>query len=398
MIKIDVWIQFPNAANAQVGEMVCSDPDSRGRRQGAFRYVPDYLSHPHAFSIDPISLPLVDTEFETTTPSGVFPVFVDSLPDDWGLRLLAIKSKLPRGQQSIPNLLLALGAHGMGALSFSQKNTSKNRYNYAPAYMLDQLLSTAEKFEKNEIDNDAELKLLFQAASSPGGARPKALIMDDNIQWIAKFPSVKDTVAVENIEAATLSLARIAGLDVPEFRLVNIGHRAVLMVRRFDVTKAGGRLHMISMQTLLQADGWYNLGYHDLFDLIGKISCQPEIDMPALFRQMVFNAVIGNTDDHLKNFMMIHDDAGYRLSQVYDILPDIENRREHVLMFDLDHYINNSATLERIGKKHGITKAKNIIDQVIAAVAEWRTEFERYTVPPEDAKRLAYSIDKRLNM
>lgn len=83
MIKIDVWIQFADEANSmRAGEMHCADPDSRGRRQGAFRYASGYLNHPGAFALDPVRLPLSDAEFETAIPKGVFSVFEDSLPDD----------------------------------------------------------------------------------------------------------------------------------------------------------------------------------------------------------------------------------------------------------------------------------------------------------------------------
>lgn len=310
--------------------------------------------------------------------------------------MLARKAKLPRGQQSLPNLLLALGAHGLGALSYFQENTPRNRFNYAPIYKLEKLLADAEKYEKDEIEDDSELRDLFIAASSPGGARPKALIMDESVLWIAKFPSVKDTYAVENIEAATLSLARQAGLEVPEFRLVSDDGHQVLMVRRFDVTEAGGRCHKISMQTLLKVEGWYNLAYRDLFEVLRQHSAQPEVDLPMLFRQMVFNAIIGNTDDHLKNFTMIRDETGYRLSPAYDLLPDIAGRREHVLMFEHDHFVQNLAVLERIGRACGIRKSREVIDQVKTVIANWRDEFERYAVPAEDARRLGPGIEKML--
>ena len=239
MIKIDIWATLPNGSETHAGEIVCADPDARGRIRGAFRYTPEYLKHPKAFPLDPIALPLSNDEFAANRPSGVFPVFEDSLPDDWGRNLLIRKAKLEKNQQTIPHLLLALGAHGLGALSYFQKGSARNKYNYVSEIALELLLDAAEKYEKGEAKNSKELRLLFQAGSSPGGARPKALIKAKGAFWIAKFPSVKDDISIVKIEAATLSLAKKAGLNVPEFKLIECAGRDVLMVRRFDVSDQG---------------------------------------------------------------------------------------------------------------------------------------------------------------
>ena len=136
------------------------------------------------------------------------------------------------------------------------------------------------------------------------------------------------------MEAGCLEMAKESGLPTPDFELRDVGKRKVLLVRRFDISDKGGRYHMISMQTLLQAEGYYYLGYNDLFEILRKYSFQPSVDIPILFRQMVFNVAIGNTDDHLKNFSLLHDDSGFYLSPAYDLLPDIAERREHILHFN----------------------------------------------------------------
>jgi serine/threonine-protein kinase HipA len=399
MIKLDIWLTFPDGKEIQVGEMVCGNPDQRGRLSGAFRYTPGFLSHSRAFAIDPVSLPLSGMEFPVDRPSGVFSVFEDSLPDDWGRRLLVREAKIPMGRQTLPNLLLALGARGLGALSYfetAQKPSFK--YNYIREIRLEKLLIAVEKYEKGSEIEDQELRLLFQAGSSPGGARPKAIVKADDALWIAKFPSVKDMVNVVRIEAATLSLAQKAGVNVPEFRLAECAGRDVLMVRRFDISDQGGFFHMISMGTLLQVEGWYNASYKDIFKLLRLKSSRPEIDIPAMYRQMVFNALIGNTDDHLKNFSMLHGDSGYFLSPAYDLLPDIAQRREHVLYFELDHFFPGLSELVNIGKKIGVSKASKVAAEISGMISDWKTEFKKYGVPDEDIKRLEWGIDRRLGL
>ncbi|MBW2369372.1 MAG: type II toxin-antitoxin system HipA family toxin [Deltaproteobacteria bacterium] len=396
MIKLDIWVTFPDGSETPAGEMVCGDPDSQGRIPGAFRYTDEYLKHPQAFPFDPVALHLANDEFIADRPSGVFAVFEDSLPDDWGRRLLVRKAKLERGRQTIPNLLLALGGHGLGALSYFQKGTAKIKYNYVSEIDLEMLLTAAEKYEKGTVRDNSELRLLFQAGSSPGGARPKVIIEAEGALWLAKFPSVKDDLAVVKIEAATLSLAKKAGLNIPEFKLINCAGRDVLMVRRFDIADRGGRRHMISMSTLLKVEGWYNLSYKDIFEVLRVHSSQPEVDLPAMYRQMVFNALIGNTDDHLKNFMMLHDDSGYYLSPAYDLLPDTAERREHVLYFENDHYFPGVSGLESIGKRFGIRTPRKVAEAVADVVLGWKAEYKAFGVSKADIKRLEWGIDRRL--
>lgn len=398
MLKLDIWTTLPDGSEIHAGEMISSAPDEHGRIQGAFRYTAEFLKHPKAFPFDPVSLPLTDREFSADRPSGDFSVFEDSLPDDWGRRLLIRKAELKRELQTIPRLLLALGTSGLGALSYFQKTADGNKKNFIPEIALERLLVAAEKFESGKDVDDIEIRLLFQAASSPGGARPKAIVKAEDALWLAKFPSVKDTLKIVRIEAATLSLARKAGVNIPEFKLISCAGRDVLMVRRFDISGQGGRRHMISMNTLLKAEGWYNLSYKDIFDVLRIHSFQPEVDLPAMYRQMVFNALIGNTDDHLKNFMMLHDDAGYFLSPAYDLLPDTAERREHVLYFELDHYFPGLSGLENIGKKFGIRTPGKVAEAVAKTVSNWKAEYIAFGVPPENITRLKRGIDKRLGI
>ncbi len=397
MIKLDVWLTFCDARKMLCGEMLCETPDSHGRIEGAFRYSSEYLGFPGAFPLDPVSLPLRSGVFECTRSTGVFAVFEDSLPDDWGRRLLVRKANLKRGRQTIPDLLNALSDHGIGALSYFQKKRKDTRNNYTNILDLETLLDAAARFEKGETMEDKGLYMLFHAGSSAGGARPKALIEDeDRKMWIAKFPSINDTFSVVPIEAATMSLAEKAGLDIPAFKMISCGARQVLLVHRFDISGNNGRRHMVSMQTLLKAEGWYNAGYPDLTEILRKYSRQPERDIPGLYRQMVFNAFIGNTDDHLKNFTLLHDDEkGFFLSPAYDLLPDINNNREHVLYFEHDHYFSGIEPLLAIGKKAGITKPKNIIGEVMESIVNWKNEFSLFGVPVDEIDRLSPEIERR---
>jgi serine/threonine-protein kinase HipA len=349
----------------------------------------------YAFALDPVSLPLKPDAFTTDHP-GVFGIFEDSLPDDWGRRLLVRKHQIPRHEQNLPKLLLALGNTGLGALSFTSRTKPDTTSTDTSIINLSSLVAAAEQYERGEI-RDSELAMLLGAGSSPGGARPKVMVFDEEagIHYLAKLPSVKDQVDVVRIEAATMNLATRAGLNVPPTRLVQCADAPVLLVRRFDVIP-GGRRHMISFQTLLKVEGYYQLRYQDLLAIVRKYSRDPQEDSAQLYRQMVFNAVVGNTDDHLKNFWMIHDiEHGWRLSPAFDLIPDVGQRGEHILFFDLGAYFPGRKALETLGKRWGIRHFDTIVAQVFDAVAGWKDNFSSSGVHETDIIRFR-EIDVRL--
>ena len=391
--QIKVWDRT-TGDHRLVGEMICEIAE-RGRTRSAFRYERDFLKRSDAFALDPVSLPLGSTTFSTDR-SGIFAAFEDSLPDDWGRRLLVRKHQIPRHEQNLPNLLLAVGSTGLGALSFSDTTPPFPPSSEVSILHLSTLATAAELFERGESDVTG-LSLLFGAGSSPGGARPKVLVHDeeDGVHYLAKLPSIKDHVDVVKIEAATMNLAAKAGLTVPATRLVHCGNRKILLVRRFDIIPAGRR-HMISFQTLLNAQGYNQLRYQDLLGIVRKYSSDPLEDSERLYRQMVFNAVVSNTDDHLKNFWMTYDhEQGWRLSPSFDLIPDVGQRGEHVLFFDLGAYYPGRKNLENLGRRWGIRTTEVVVEEVFDAVACWKEVFAASGVQDNDTARFK-EIDSHL--
>lgn len=398
MIRLDIWLTLPTGERLRAGELACTNADGQGRYTSAFRYTADYLADPRAFPLDPAGLPLTPGEFQCNRLEAPLMVLEDALPDDWGRRLLIQRHGLPRSQQAEPYLLRALAGQGLGALAFLPPGAKpRPQDDSAPLLDLETLVDAARRLER---DGEVELthRLLLAAGSSPGGARPKALVRDDDGHWIAKFGSRRDEVDMVGLEAASLELARLAGLEVPEFRLEPLaGSRRALLVKRFDLAPAGGRHHMLSLRALLQAGGYYVLRYADLIAALRRHGAQPEIDVPRLYRQMVFNALLGNTDDHLKNFWMLRDPRGYILSPAFDLLPDTGGRREHVLLFDLSPLAPGPDALAELGRKWGVSGAAGICREVHAAVTRFREIADRIAVPEDDIARFARDIDRRLS-
>jgi serine/threonine-protein kinase HipA len=363
--------------------MIC-EYEEHIRPRSAFRYDRNFLESQRSFPLDPVTLPLKEGSFVTDNPP-LFAIFEDSLPDDWGRKLLVRKHNLQRHDQNLASLLLALGSSGLGALSFTDTTKLQQEMATTSITHLSEIVAAAELFERGE-QQTSDFSLLFSAGSSPGGARPKAVVFDDEdgCNYIAKLPSVRDQEDVVKIEAATMNLAKRAGLNVPNTRLVQCGSKSVLLVHRFDIIPTGRR-HMISFQTLLKAHGFYQLRYQDLLAVLRKYSSAPKEDSELFFRQMVFNGVVGNTDDHLKNFWMVFDHRqGWRLSQAFDLIPNIGRNDEHVLRFDVSAYFPGRVKLEKIGADWGIHNAKGIVAEVLDAASAWKDVFTSAGVTPED--------------
>ena len=170
-----------------------------------------------------------------------------------------------------------------------------------------------------------------------------------------------------------------------------------LLVRRFDILPDGGRAHMVSLHTLCQErPGMYALGYRDLALVVRKVSTRPTEDLRQLFGQMVFNAAYGNVDDHLKNFWMIRDGAGYRLSPAFDLVPDVGNRREHTLAFLHSYSSPSRADVLEIAGQWGVRDAPRIVDAVTMSVRNFPDVAAGHGVPDENIAELGDGIERRL--
>ncbi|NTV97206.1 MAG: HipA domain-containing protein [Thiobacillus sp.] len=398
MMRLDAWLTLPDGGQRRIGEIAFADPDQQGRYASAFRYTTDWLADPDAFPLDPANLALAAHEYTAQNLAAPLLALDDALPDAWGRRLLILRDRLPRGRQNEPNLLQALAGRGLGGLGFFPPGRMPERGDGdADLIELDALAEAAARLEAgHEIDD--RCRVLLAAGSSPGGARPKALVRDGDGHWIAKFASRRDEVDEVGLEATALALARRAGLTVPEFRLAPLaGGRRALLVRRFDLAPEGGRRHMLSFRALLAADGYYVLRYADLIAALRKHGERPEVDVPALFRQMVFNALIGNTDDHLKNFWLLRDRRGYALTPAFDLLPDVGARREHVLIFDLGPTPPGPSGLAALGRKWGISGAGAIVDRVVSTLAGFAEAAAAFGVPQPEIERFRLDIERRIN-
>jgi serine/threonine-protein kinase HipA len=241
----------------------------------------------------------------------------------------------------------------------------------------------------------------LEPGTSMGGARPKASVEHENALWLAKFPERRDPVNVQRIERATIALAGRAGIDASSTRLERVGELDVLMVKRFDREWNGvGYLRhgLVSGLTLLDAEeGYVDRGrwsYLLLADELRRWSTRPQRDLQELFRRMVFNACVSNTDDHPRNHALVRAANGWRLAPAYDLVPQpavAQERRDLALAVGnygrIASLYNILSACGRFGLS--VDEARSEFNNVVAVVRTWREFFCDLGVVERDVEAIA---------
>ena len=397
-------MQRPEGTIRLVGELATTAPDrNSGRFESEFEYSRAWASAADAFALDPVSLPLdAARRFSAEMLQPPLAVFDDALPDDWGRRLLAAAISADGGTPTPSEMLLRMRGGGTGALLFTATGTAPHPDQSVPSTALSKLLAAAARFEAGTLPAGDEFRRLLEGSSRAGGARPKALVHDEFAEWLAKFPSrVRDEAYdVVGLEATCLALARQAGLEVPESRLQAIGARRMLMVKRFDISPEGGRYHMVSLRTLCkERPGIFVHSYSQLAQVLRKHSAAPADDMAALYRHMVFNAAIGNVDDHLKNFWMLARPEGFRLAPAFDLVPDISGRGEHTLSFQQGFACPTGTELIALADEWDVARAARIVESVVKATSAFATAAGKFKVRrPGSVQKVCADVRRRTEL
>lgn len=361
---------------------------------GEIVYGQKYLSRSDVVELDPVELRLGQNQFQTTRMHGFFGAIRDSMPDFWGRKVI----EYSHNRQIDEFDYLLLGADDRaGALGFGLNNVPP-----APRRSFNQTLDLGKLQEiANMIINDgsiaeidkttaSQIEKLLLEGTSMGGARPKAVVEDENKLWIAKFSTTKDRWNQPIVENAMLKLAKVCGLNVAESKTTSVAGKDVLLVKRFDRDKAVNgyyRHRMVSALTLLKADDdpmardqW---SYLLLADEIRRVSENPKADLRELFSRMCFNALISNLDDHPRNHAILAKNKGWRLSPAYDLTPSpvIAKESRYLAMI--------CGTEGRVARKRNLLsahrrffldedEAENIIDTMVATIKqEWQTCLRR---------------------
>ena len=305
----------------------------RGRGGAVFEYDGSWLRHSSRFALEP-ALMLGPGKFHTSAGKGLFGAIGDSAPDRWGRMLMGrverqsarADGRPPRTLGEIDYLLLVDDEARQGALRFSLEPEgpflAEHQVSCIPPLIeLPRLLSACENIE-DEDGSDEDLKILFAPGSSLGGARPKASVRDSNRGLaIAKFPRQTDDHDTVRWEAVALSLARRAGIAVPEWRIEIAAGKPVLILQRFDRQRIS-RIPFLSAMSMIGAQDNETHSYLELVDSLRAHGATPKADIHELWRRIVFTVLISNTDDHMRNHGFLYTGPdGWVLSPAYDMNP-----------------------------------------------------------------------------
>jgi serine/threonine-protein kinase HipA len=324
-----VWIWLPRA----------SEPAIAGRVEAVgdvieFNYGQSYLARSDAIPLYLPELPLTSGRISPRGGMSVAGCIADASPDAWGQRVIMNRVLGAGAVDADPAdlsplaYLLGAGSNRIGALDF-QPSPSEHVNRSGKSTALEELMRAARMVEEG-VPLPAGLDDALLRGSSIGGARPKALLEDDDRQLIAKFSSTTDLYPVVKGEFLAMTLAARAGLEVAPVQLREVLGKDVLLVERFDRPGSGQRKAVVSALTILELDEMFgaHASYADLADIVRQRFTQSARTLRELFSRIVFNILVGNTDDHARNHAAFWDGEALTLTPAYDICPSPRSRGE----------------------------------------------------------------------
>ncbi len=348
-------------------------------------------------------LPLIGQEMAPHSREGAVGAVDDARPDRWGERVIRFIDKPPR--LSILEYLYFAGNERFGALGVS---VSAERYLPAPSEPLPSLgdvraiSEVVRKVLANEPVPEVERRLI-RPGGTMGGARPKALIEMDGHPWVVKFPEPGDDVDVPLLEHACMRLAVKAGIESATTRAIKLPEGHAVAVKRFDRRGAGGvieRLHAQSAHVALRAEG-SDPGYPELAQFLRRRGVVAggvaKKQMQELFRRMVFNILIDNTDDHEKNHaLLMTDDLHLVLAPAFDVVPTAQGLGYQQFRVGRDAADSTIANALSEAAQFGLrpAEAQREATRVARVVEGWKEHFRAAGTTAHDVDRLAQFIDR----
>jgi serine/threonine-protein kinase HipA len=370
---------------------VLSAQQAKGRKAFSFEYDKNWIDSKEQLLLDPDISWYSGTQYPNNKEN--FGVFMDSMPDTWGRKLMIRRAAQGAREQgkAAPTLYdidFLLGVYDesrMGALRFKLDAEGpfldNNKAYPTPHWSsIRELQHAAAIIESDKESKEAKkyLAVLIAPGSSLGGARPKANILDDNNHpWIAKFPAQADTIDKAAWEYLAYKLALAAGIEMAESKIEKIsGKYHTFFTKRFDRLN-GERVHFASAMTM-SGNNEDTIkdnpkSYLDIAEFIQYSGSNNEVDLHQLWKRIVFNIAISNTDDHLRNHGFILEENGWRLSPAYDINPSIDKEG---LALNIDT-ADNSLSLQlakSVGEYFQLNNQQmdGIINDVMKATQNWK--------------------------
>ncbi len=391
----------------------------RGKEIFSFSYAEEWLKSGFSQVLDPELLFYSGSQYATNNKIN-FGIFLDSSPDRWGRVLMkkreaAMARKEGRPERALREsdyLLGVFDGHRMGALRFKEDPdgpflNNNETLSSPPWTSIKKLEQISLRLEDEEVSDDPEylkwLTMLVNPGSSLGGSRPKASVIDDRKNlWIAKFPSKTDIKDIGGWEMVANELATNSGLNVAHSMVQKFsGRYYTFLTKRFDRTDSGERIHYASALTMLgyrDGNSFHDgVNYLEIVDFITNNGANVDNDLEELWSRIVFNILISNTDDHLRNHGFILTEKGWVLSPAYDINPNEDgtglslniNLDDNALTLDLPMEVLEYFRLDKV-------KALKIIDRIKKSVSNWLRVAIKYQLPKSEQEIMKKVFERLL--
>jgi serine/threonine-protein kinase HipA len=319
----------------------------------------------------------------------------DARPDQWGERVIRLIERPVR--LSLLEYLYFAGDERFGALGVS---LHAEKYVPAPTAAMPTFEGLAamhqavQRIMAGEAVTEHQRRLL-QPGVSMGGARPKSLMQIDGVSWVVKF-SEGSELDSPLIEHASMQLARACGIHTAETLALPLPQGHAVAIKRFD-RQGDQRLHVLSAHVALRAAG-EAMGYPELAQLIRRLGHPEQVraQQQELFRRMVFNILIDNTDDHEKNHALVRGDDGfYALSPAFDVLPSAQGLGYQQMRVGAQGHETSIANALSEARAFGLSdaQARQTVSEIATQVAQWKTVFKHLHVRDADMDLLAQYLD-----
>ena len=385
---------------------------AKGKKAFSFEYDKDWLKTDAKRLLDPDINFYSGPQYPTNKEN--FGIFLDSMPDTWGKTLMKrraaqdarAKNEKAATLYEIDYLLGVFDESRMGALRFKTDLEGSFLDNDAhtptpPWSSLGDLQEAAKQLESDDQSATVRkwIAVLIAPGSSLGGARPKANIFDTKKNlWIAKFPSKTDIIDKAAWEFLAYQLATAAGIHMADSKIEKIsGQYHTFLTRRFDRDN-GKRIHFASAMTM--TGNTEDIikesvpSYLDIVEFIENYGTDVEANLHQLWRRIVFNIAISNTDDHLRNHGFILTEKGWILSPAYDLNPSIEkdglslniDMDDNELSFDLAKSVGEYFRLNN-------TEMETILNEVLTVVKDWKTVANRIGIKNSEIELMSNAFN-----
>ena len=385
-----LWWLADTAQPQRIGTISLQDQ----RRRVGLTYAPEWIASTQGFALSedlPLQAGLILPAEQGTAAGAVD----DARPDQWGERVIRLIQRPAR--LSLLEYLYFAGDDRFGALGVSLQ---ADAYVPADSAALPNFEGLADMHQAvrcvmaGEAISEQQRRLL-QPGVSMGGARPKSLMQIDGVSWVVKFAEGAE-LDTPLIEHASMQLARLCGIHTADTRLLPLPQCHAVAVRRFD-RAPGRRRHVQSAHVALRAAG-EAIGYPELAQLLRRLAHPEKIrgQQQELFRRMVFNILIDNTDDHEKNHALVRGEDGfYALSPAFDVLPAAQGLGYQQMRVGALGHESSITNAMSEAPAFGLTdaQARQIVQEMAKQTAQWHANFKSLGVREKDMEFLAQYLD-----